>query len=78
MNQDDQRRCDAWGREKARMNRMNQACGRGVLVPFATAEESRPAWRARGEFFQNFEPTDKKNAACASSTRGLLSVVRCI
>ena len=54
MNQDDQRRCDAWGREKERMNRMNQDRGRGVLVPLATAEGRRPAWRASGENFPWF------------------------
>ena len=61
--------CEAWGREKARMNRMSQARGRGVVVLLANAEAEgrRPAWRACGENVPLvLSPHAKKNAACAS------------
>ena len=73
--------CEAWGREKKRMNRINQARGRGAAVPLSPPPRAagRPG-APEAKFPLDFKPTGaahrQKNAACASSTRGLLSVVR--
>ena len=77
MNKDDQRMCEAWGREKARMNRMSQVRGRGVVVLLANAEGRRPAWRACGEIFPLVLSPHAKKTRLAHRG-GLLSVVRCL
>ena len=72
--------CEAWGREKAKMSRMSQARGRGVVVLLANAGGRRPAWRAcaakwrgemvrtaRGETAQTARrewPRPRKHRAC--------------